>query len=775
MPNKGCEPVRLELGARIPRADGLSKVTGTEPYAVDLYPPNPLWAGAKRAGIPHGLIRGIDNARARSLPGVMRILTSADVPGSNRHGIIHQDMPVLADGKVRHGGDAVALVIAESRAALRQALEAIIVQIDPLPIVAGIDDALDPQSPKVHEERPEGNILVHARIERGKVDQAFESCAAEVSEVFVTPVQAHLFLETENGLAFLAEDGTLEIIASTQAPFRDRFEISRALSIPFEKIRVKAPYLGGGFGGKDGATVQCLLALAALAVPLRWIKMVWEREESMLAGYKRHATRLHYRAGALEDGTLYALDCRLFYDTGAYAHLGGEVLELGMEHAAGPYRIPHARVEGWCLYTNNPIAGAMRAFGVCQVAFAIEQVIDLLAEKLHIDPLDFRLRNALRSGDENLSSLPAADSTGMQACLRQIADHPLWTGRENWKSSASAHTRRGVGIASVFNAMGYGKNVRDSAIARIELMTSGEFMVTSAVADMGQGNASTYAQIAGSILHQNEGQVHVTQPDTAHAYPSGSSSAGRTTYTFGNALFQAAHELRNRILNRGGMMLFTEDDRHLELRPGCIRHAPSGRELPLSRLASLMRPEERVSLAHFVAPVVEPKPGTYEGLRIGFPHLLYAYGAHLAAIEVDLLSGAISVLHYVAVTDGGTVLNPTLFEQQIEGGIAQGMGFALLEDLLIRQGIILNPDLSTYLIPTSLDLPTMETSWVNGSDNSGPLGMKGVGEVAMNGPLPAIANAFAHATGRRIFQGPLHAERVFWTLAGSQCDQEEKR
>lgn len=760
-----AEPKPLRLGERTPRADARAKVTGAERYAIDVFPEGHLWAGAKRAGMPHGLIRTIETERAGSLPGVVRILTSRDVPGPNRHGIIHQDMPVLADEKVRHCGDAVALVVAESKAALRQALDAITLQIDPLPVVADMDTALRSDAPLIHEKHPGGNVLVQTRIQRGNVAAAFAECAAVVTKTFHTPIQAHAFLETENGLARLTGDGTLELIASTQAPFRDRFEVGRALGIPFDKIQVTAPYLGGGFGGKDGATVQCLLGLAALKVPGRWIKMVWEREENLLAGYKRHATRLQYRAGALADGTFHALECQLDYDTGAYAHLGGEVLGLGMEHAAGPYRIPHAHIQGRCIYTNHPVAGAMRAFGVCQVSFAFEQIVELLAEQLGMDPLAFRLKNALQPGDENLSSVKLSTSTGIHDCLQQIEQHPLWRERENWKKSAPPFTRRGVGVAAIFNAMGYGRNVRDNAIARIEMTEAGEFLVTNGVSDMGQGNASTFVQIAGSVLKQDAGRMRIVELDTVHAYPSGSSSAGRTTYNYGNALMKACAELRDRIVNRAGMVLFVDDDRELELMPGRVRHGPSGREMTLAQVSAFLKPEERVAIAHFVTPVAEVKPGAGEGMRFGFPHLFFSYGAHLAAIEVDALTGAVTVARYVTVTDGGKVLNPDLFEQQIEGGVAQGIGFALMEELLLQQGTIRNPDLTTYVIPTALDLPHVETRWVETEENSGPLGMKGVGEVAMNGPLPAIANALAHATGLRLCRAPLTPERVLLALA----------
>lgn len=758
-------PVRL--GERTARFDAAAKVCGSERYAIDHYPEGFIWAGARRAGVAHGLLRSVETAAAERIPGVLRVLTARDVPGANRYGIIHKDAPVLVDTKVRHAGDAVALVVAETKEALQRALAALVVVIDPLPPVCTVDAALAPDAPLVHEGSTEGNVLVHAVIQKGNAAAAFAACAAVVETTFHTPVQAHAFLETENGLARSNEDGTLEMIVSTQAPFRDRFEISHALGIPFDRIVITAPYLGGGFGGKDGATVQCLLALAAVSLPGRWIKMVWDREENLLAGYKRHGARLEYRAGALSDGALHALECRLYYDTGAYAHLGGEVLGLGMEHAAGPYRIGNAHIEGWCVYTNNPVAGAMRAFGVCQVSFAFEQIMELLAEKLGMDPLAFRLKNALARGDVNAASVRLTTSTGIVECLREIGKHPLWQNRDAWKAAAPLHKKRGIGLAAVWNAMGYGKNVRDSAIAKIALGEDGSFIVTNGVADMGQGNASTFAQIAAALLGQNAGRMRVIQPDTVSALPSGSSSAGRTTYAYGNALVKACEELKQRIINRAGLILFVDDDRDLRLLPGAVEHAPSGRTIPLDRLASFMKPEERVSMHHFVTPVVTDLPDTGKGLAYGFPHLFFAYGAHCAAVEIDLLTGIIAVAQYATVTDGGKVLNPALFEQQIEGGVAQGIGYALMEECVAGEGILRTPNLSTYIIPTALDIPSVATGWVETDETSGPLGMKGVGEIAMNGPLPAIANAVADALGTRICHAPLQPGRILAAIRES--------
>jgi CO/xanthine dehydrogenase Mo-binding subunit len=758
----------LAAGRSEIRGDAPTKASGRERFAADCYPDNLIWAGAVRAGVPHGRLQAVDSAAALAVPGVLKVLTAKDVPGPNRHGIIHQDMPVLADDRILYPGDAVALVLAESCEALRRAIKQVRIVVQPLPGVFDPKAALAQGAAALHQEFAD-NVLMAAEIRKGDALQALTACDVVVDGEFSVPMQAHVFLETENGIARLEEDGGVAMTVSTQSPFRDRFEVGNALGIPYHKIRIVSPHLGGGFGGKDGATVQCLLALAALHADGRPVKMQWDREENLTAGYKRHACQLSYHLGAKKDGTLHALHCQLVYDTGAYAHLGGEVMELGMEHAGGPYRIPHTLIEGKCVFTNNPVAGAMRAFGVCQPTFAFESMMDLLAAKLGMDPLQLRLRNALVKGDVNCAGVRLTTSTGIVGCLEMLQSHPLWREREAWKRQAPANTQRGVGLAAVFNAAGYGGKVRDAAIAKVELSPKGKIVVHNAVADMGQGNASAFLQIAGHILGQDASRLRLRHPDTTTAYPSGSSSAGRTTYTFGNALTRACEELRARLINRAGLLLAVDSDRDMRLVPGKVIHPPSEREMPLEQLATFMPQEDRVCISQFVAPICEQVPDTSKGFFIGFPHVIFAYGAHLARIEVDALTGAIRVCDYLAVTDGGAVVNPCMFDQQVQGGVAQGLGYALMEEVATHEGTVRSGDLATYLIPTALDLPDVISCAFQGREESGPFGLKGVGEVALNGPLPALANGVADACGVRLRQAPLTPERVLAAREAQQC------
>lgn len=746
------------IGVPTPRTDAPAKAAGSERYAADYYPEKLLWCGVKRAGVPHGILRRVDTVAAAAMAGTVTVLTAADVPGTNRQGVVCKDQPVIAGHKVRCAADPVALVISEDRNALKKALSMIRADIAPLPPITSPQAAMADDAPLVHDPAP--NVLKHVVIRKGDVDAALADAAAAVSFEFATPVQDHAFLETQNGVAWMDADGCLTVVVSTQAPFRDRFEIAHALGMAPARIRVKAPYLGGGFGGKDGATVQCLLALAALNAGGRPVKMWWDREESFMGGTTRHAATMRYRLGADHDGTLQAVDCRVDFDTGAYAHLGVEVMALGIEHAAGPYRVPNVRITGNCVYTNNPTAGAMRAFGVCQVAAGMEQAMDRLAARLGMDPLELRRRNALHRGDINAVGVTMTTSTGIAACLERLSRDTAWQGRCHWRRSPPPDRRRGVGVAAVFNAMGYGRGLSDAAVAKVQLLDSGAFAVISGVADMGQGNAAAYAQIAAEVLCQEAAAVSVRQPDTAHGNPSGSASAGRTTYTYGNALVAACRSMAGRLVNRAAMVMLADDERELVLLPGRVRHLPTGRELPLSALAGMLHSDDRMCVHQFQMPVAMDVVDGGEAFGLGFPHCLFAFAAHAAWVEVCTLTGAVQVVDYLAVTDGGRILDPVNFNQQVHGAVAQGIGYALFEDPLPDNGVFRARDFSTYILPTAEDLPPIRTATVATDEATGPFGMKGIGEVGMNGPLPAVANAVADACGIRPQRAPLTAETV---------------
>lgn len=759
-----------EIGRVAPRVDAYTKVTGAERFAADNYPENHLWAGVRRAEFPHARIKSIDTSAARQLPGVVAVLTYRDIKGSNRLGIFEKDQPILADAVVRHYGDAVALVVAESKASLAAALASIRVEYEPRPAVFDPAAAGGGGAPVIHEGRPGGNCLLASEIVRGRGGTALAECRYTAELTIQLGWQEHAFLETQNGVAWQEEDDLLTIVASTQTPFRDRLELAEALGLAPDRIRVIAPYLGGGFGGKDGVTVQGFLALAALNSGGRPVKLWYSREESILAGAKRHPATVTYRLGCDGEGILQAMDCRMLFDTGAYASLGAEVFALAMEHAGGPYRIPNATVRGSIIYTNNPVAGAFRGFGVPQAAAGMEQAMDELARVAGCDPLALRRKNAVRRGDTTPTGVVLSGTTGLRECLDKAERHALWRGRQAWRDSAPPFKRRGIGVAAVYHGMGFGPVVADYANAKLELTAAGRIAVYAGVADMGQGNATTCLQIVSHSLGQRYEDMELILPDTARTLPSASSSASRTTFTFGNALIGAAALLRARIMARVALLLSFQLLGHvagedLLLLPGRILHQPSGRSVPLKLLAGFMDAAERMVTYSYTCPINRQVLDTGENLRLhGYPHRLFSYAVQLARVEIDTLTGETTVCDFVSCVEAGRMLNPQLYEQQVQGGAVQGLGYALFEEFSVAEGRIATGDLATYILPTALDVPDMDVVSVASHEDEGPFGMKGVGEIGLDGVFPAVANAVADAAGARITQGTLTAEKVLAAL-----------
>ncbi len=755
-----------EIGKSIPRIDACEKVMGKTSYAVDFYKDEMLWVGVRRGNVPCGRLISVKTEKALEIRGVRKILVAGDVGGTNRQGVVRSDQEVLAENFITHRGCAVALVVAEDRYCLEKALRAIELEIEELPGVLSIEDAVKTDTRVLHPEHEGGNILLKGTLTKGDIDKGFSDSDAVAEAEFELPMQEHAYLETETGWAVFTQQGILEITVSTQTPFRDRAEVAQALGLDPDRVRIIAPFCGGAFGGKDGITVQTFLGLAALNFPGIPVKIWLEREESFVAGVKRHPAKIHYKAGAGSDGTLKALYADIRYDTGPHDHLGGVVMALGLEHAGGPYKILNTELKGLAAYTNNPMGGAFRGFGVPQVAAGIEQVMDMLAEKLDLSPVEIRKRNILRRGDKNAVNVNMLTSIGIDDCLELIEKHDLWQNRDRWKKKAPANRKRGLGIACAIHGTGYGPKVPDVANAKIELAGNGVFRIYCAVVDMGQGNVSTYLHIASSILNQPFSFLEPVMPDTDRTLPSGSSSASRTTFTFGNALIKAADILKRKILEKCADLMMDENTDNFDLIPGRVIHLPSGREFGLDQVAGFLSESERCVTSRYRVPISMQDPAEDENLRLhGIPHYIFSFGAHLAGVEVDMLTGAVTVKKYIVASDCGRLINPQLFEQQVHGGVAQGIGYGLYEDMIVDKGRILTEDFSTYILPTSLDIPDMESLTVHRDEKHGPFGLKGAGEVAIDAPLPAIANALYDACGIRITRFPITPEKVLDQLS----------
>ena len=714
------------VGRRPKRLDAEAKVKGELIYPSDRNLENMLWVEVVRSAHPHARIRSIDTGAAEAAGGVVRVLTAKDVPGENAFGIQIQDMPVLCHDRVRYMGDAVALVAAESRAAAREAAGLVQVDYEVLEPITDPEFAMRPDAPALH---PGGNILHQGHFKKGDVEAGFEKSAVIVERSYQVPMMDHAFLETEAGVSYYGEDGLLTVESCGQYVYRDQTQIARALGLPLDQIRVTAPFMGGAFGGKDEITVQIHLALVTWHTK-RPAKMVASRDESIVSHTKRHPAWMWYKTGASKSGKLLAVHCRFISDTGAYASLGGPVLNLMMEHCAGPYLVPNVWVDGYAVYTNNGFSGAFRGFGCTQACVAIESQMDLMARALKRDPLAFRRANVLHQGDRAALDYEMKTKVGAEPTIRAAQKGKLYRQRGKIKRDRSGHSRsvaphikRGVGVASQMQGLGLGVGLPDYAEVELNYSPDGRVTVRASTNELGQGACTAYAQMAAECLGVPLGKVKVVLADTATTPDSGTTTASRTTYAVGNAIMMAAEKIRAELASKG-----------VGLEGISVRET-------------------------FHIPVADQELGE------GLPHLLYSYGTHVVLVEVNTLTGETEVLAVEAYLDGGRVIFKTGFEGQSEGGVAQGIGYALFEEVLLDGGRFLNTNFNTYILPTSLDVPAdIRTVPVEVREASGPFGAKGISETCMVGVTPAVLNALQDAIGVRFLKIPVRAEDVLRAL-----------
>jgi CO/xanthine dehydrogenase Mo-binding subunit len=737
------------IGKEFNRVEGLIKADGTHKYPSDYMEEETLVLGVRRAEVPHAKIVNIDLENALRVEGIAAIYTAKDIPGTNRYGIVHKDQEILVEKKVRCIGDPICLVVGKNKKAVEEAIKGIKIQYELLDIITDPFEALIEGAEKVHDR---GNLLHHIEVSKGDVEKAFTEADVIIENKYNVPFQDHMPLETEAGFGKIDEDGKLAIWAGTQTIYRDIAEISYALGIPQENIRVSAPFFGGGFGRKDGITVQLLLALAVIKLR-KPVRIFLERSESINSSYHRHAAYMHYKTAANKDGTIIACQAKLYYDKGAYASLGAEVLNLAVEHFAGPYRIENTHVEGFAVYTNNPIGGAFRGFGVPQVNFAFESQMDILAEKLNIAPLEFRKRNAVKQWDTSCIGHTFIYSTGLKECLEAIENTDLYKNTEKYLKTDSIYKRRGIGVASSYQGGGLGVNIPDFAQGKIELCSDGSLVAYGGISDMGQGNTTAYVQMVAEHFSIDKTRVKYTTPDSKYTLNSGPASASRTTYMYGKALEGAAKILKDKMMKAASMLL-QEDEESLGFSDGKIK-GPRG-NITFDVIYNALSVEDRIAVCYVDNPVAKDKHEIGHGL----PHIIYSFAAHLVLVEVDILTGEVKLIKYIAATDCGKVINPQSLKGQIQGGAAQGIGYALFEGLKLKDSRVLNNKMSTYIIPSIMDVPDIETLQVEPYETTGSFGMKGVGEISIDAPAPAISNAVYNAVGYRCFSLPITAEKI---------------
>jgi CO/xanthine dehydrogenase Mo-binding subunit len=726
------------IGQTVRRLDAVGKVTGETPYPGDINMEGQLWMKIRFADRVHARITAIDTSKAEAHPGVVAVLTARDVP-VNEYGLIMPDQPVLCGpGSAKEGADIVrcisdqvALVVADTEEAAAEAARLIEITYEDLPVVDDPFEAMQEGAPQLHPHA-QNNILVHYRIRHGDIEAGWAQAEVVVEGEYRTGFQEHAYLQPEAGLGYIDEEGRVTVIVAGQWVHEDRQQIAHALGLPEERVRVVYPAIGGAFGGREDMSIQIVLALAAMKVG-RPVKIIWSREESIIGHHKRHPMTIRARWGATRDGKLVAAEAMIVADAGAYAYTSTKVLGNAHLMVCGPYEIPNAKVDTYAVYTNNVPCGAFRGFGGPQACFAAENQMNRLAEALGMDPVELRLKNVLRDGSITVVGSPLPPGVTLDRVLAEGAlQSGYWEHTEDgWRrvpiqQPADPTKRRGVGVAIGFKNVGFSFGAPEENWATVELHGDTEIervVVREAGADVGQGAHTVFVQMAAEAVGVPVEKVELIGHDTAYTGNSGSSSASRMTFMAGNAIKGAA-------------------------------------ELALAK----WRNEERPAIATYQYRAPRTTPYDPETGRAE-PNFAYGYMAQFVEVEVDVETGQIEVVRVVSAHDVGKAINPQLIEGQVEGAVVQALGYAIMENLVTQEGRILNPYLSTYLIPTIWDIPK-ETKAVilEYADPRGPWGARGMAEMPFIPHAPAVTAALHDATGIWFERIPLIPERVVFRL-----------
>ncbi|HUS70824.1 MAG TPA: molybdopterin cofactor-binding domain-containing protein [Anaerolineae bacterium] len=748
------EPSRGVVGHDRPRPDARAKVTGEAVFAGDLYFEGMLYAKVLRSEYPHARLLHVETSQAKALPGVVAVVTAADVPGAKNHGLARQDWPVLAYDRVRYVGDAIAAVAAESEEVAARATSLIQVKYEPLPVVSSAEAALAEDAPLVHDG---GNVLEHIRLRQGDVEKGFAEADIVLQNEYRTPRGDHAFLEPEAAVGLVDGEGRVVVYVGSQIPFSDRTQIAASLAVSEDRVRVVQTKVGGAFGGKEDIAAQIHVALLAKLTG-RPVKLVYTREESMISHPKRHECLIRLKTGVTKDGRLTAAEAFIVGDSGAYASLGPYVMTRAATHSLGPYEVPSAKVDCYAMYTNNPPAGAFRGFGAPQAHFAAETQMDILARKLGMLPLDLRRKNALRVGAVTVTGQKLRESVGLVETMERVA------GARDALAAATPPPpgrRRGWGIACAYKNVGLGGGVADSAGVEVEVFPDGHAQVRAGAAEVGQGLVTVLAQIVSEELGVEYGRIDVVLGDTDLTPDGGATTASRQSYISGNAARLAARRLRDTLAQAASEELDTAPH-DLLFANGSVA-GRSGKEMPLTEAVGLARSE---GLSLMASEVYTP-PKTVPLGETGDAHFAYGYATQAVEVEVDITSGQIEVLRVIAAHDVGNAVNPVGAEGQVEGGIVMGLGFALMEEFTMREGLPQKTTLTRYRIPTTREMPEMMTILVEHPTADGPYGAKGVGEITSIPTAPAITNAIFDAVGVRVFSLPVTPAKILSALKDS--------
>jgi len=749
------------------RPDAADKVTGKAIFTDDLAFDGMLFASVKRAEVPHAFLRRLNVEKARALPGVTAVLTADDLPGEKNHGLVIYDWPILVGlgERVRYVGDAIAIVAAETQEIAAEAVRLIEVKFEKLPVISDPVWARQPEAPSLHEQ---GNLLKHIKVRKGDMARGFAEADVILEHTFNTPCMDHAFLEPECSIAVPTADKRMEIYVGSQIPYSDREQVARALGWPEEKVRVIGQLMGGGFGGKEDIAGQIHAALLA-NVTGRPVKLLFDRQESLLVHPKRHATQIHVKIGAKKNGRLTAIETELYGDTGAYASLGEKVMTRATTHSAGPYEAAHVRADCYAMYTNNPPAGAFRGFGVTQSAFAIETMMDMLAGELQIDRVALRRMNALRVGSITNTGQELRESVGLLECidkveakLRRLAQQEGYAESlfESRSVPGALHSRRAWGFAAAFKNTGLGGGATDKSSAEVQLYPDGNLEVRTSAAELGQGLVTVLQMIVAEEFSVEPERVRVLVMDTDLTPDGGPTTASRQTYVSGNAARLAAQSLRQAITSMLAKKYDLSPEKIL-FSDGLVQ--VGDRYIPFGELVAEMETagQEPRSLYEYLAPATLPLG---DG---GDMHFAFSYAAQAAEVEVNSLTGEVRVLRVVSANDVGRAINPLGLQAQVEGGVMMGLGNALTEHFIIENGYVITDRLARYRIPSIVHTPEITSIVVEAPTRDGPYGAKGIGEIVSIPTTPAITNAIYNAVGVRVDHLPVDQEQIAKALKGS--------
>ena len=734
------------VGVSAQRPDAVPKATGKFSFSSDLSSHNMLWGQTLRSPLPSARIKSIDFSEALAISGVHAILTANDVPGKNLFGLEHPDQPVLADDLIRYAGEPIALVAAEHPEIAANAINAIHVTFEELTPLTDAESAItaDP----IH---PEGNVIRHLKIDHGNPSVIGDLVIEGTYEV---GMQDQAFMGTESGMAVPSPDGSVDLYISTQWLHSDQNQIIEALDLPEDMVRLTLAGVGGAFGGREDVSMHVHLCMLALHTG-RPVKMIYDRNESFLGHVHRHPAKIWYRHHATEDGQIVKVEGKIILDGGAYASTTSAVLANACCFSTGPYRVPNAQIEGWGVRTNNPPCGAMRGFGNVQTCFAIEAQMDKVAKALGIDPVELRLINALEQGDTIITGQEITGAAPVKEVISSLADHPMPGPAENnllarpggtGRTTDQKHIKRGVGFAVSIKNLMFAEGFDDSSEALCQV-EDGNVAIHTACVEVGQGFITLVHQIAEEVLGTSD--ITIIPADTSIG-SAGSTSASRQTWMSGGAVLKACEAVVVKLIEQ----IFEDEGVKYENFNGTLVSEDGTKTIPVSEALKGRSFHEKIVHRH--APTF---PLNNKGQ--GDAHVSFAFASHRAVVDVDQELGLVRIIEIATSQDVGRILNPLQAVGQIEGGITQGLGLAVLEELVMKNGVIQNANFTDYLLPTALDTPPIEiAALIEEPEPGAPFGAKGIGEPPTISSTPAVVAAIRDATGIDLRRVPVRPEDI---------------